>query len=57
MKTTIKSTLFVLSFAIVAALSLSSCKTTGSKPPADGTHTMGHKTNNWPMTNKDMPGY
>ena len=36
----------------VLALGLASCKTTG-----EGRHTMGSKTNNWPMNNADMPGY
>jgi hypothetical protein len=47
-----KTTLKILSLALIALVTLTSCKTTKSD-----THTMGHKGNTWPMENKDMPGY
>jgi len=56
MKTNIKSTLAALSLAILTVLTIASCKTTGDNA-SGGTHTMGSKTNTWPMDNKDMAGY
>jgi|GEM_PF-7134567 len=54
MKTTLKTTLAALSLAILATLTLSSCKTTGDN--IEGSHNMGgpHPTR---MTNEAMPGY
>ena len=55
MKKTLKSTLATLSVAILTALSISSCETKGDHSNG-GSHTMGGKTNTWPMSNADMPG-
>ena len=55
MKTTLKSTLAGLSLAILASLTISSCKTTGDHS-SGGTHSMGSKTNTWPMDNANMAG-
>ena len=50
--TRMKTTLKILSLALIALVALASCKTT-----KEDTHSMGHKSNTWPMKDKDMPGY
>ncbi|MDB6119246.1 MAG: hypothetical protein JWO08_3027 [Verrucomicrobiaceae bacterium] len=56
MKTKLTSTVAALCLAILAALTITRCKSTGGNANG-GTHSMGSKTNTWPMDNKDMAGY
>ena len=55
MKTTLKTTLAALSFAIIAAFTFSGCASTGGGS-GGGVHTMGGPKSEYPMSNQSMPG-
>lgn len=55
MKTTLKSTLAALSFAILSAFAFSGCESTGGGS-GSGTHEMGPPKSPSRMSDQDMPG-
>jgi len=55
MKTTLKSTLAALGVAILTALAITSCKTTGNNSSDTGMHTMGSQKTGYTMPDSAMP--
>jgi predicted outer membrane lipoprotein len=55
MKTTVKSTLAALSFAIITAIAFSGCESRG-RGSGSGMHSMGNPKHSFPMSDQGMPG-